>query len=354
MNSKTRVGFFCGGRSGEHEVSLISTKHVLRALDRQLYHPEIIYIQKSGKMLWAQEKDLEALPDNPRAIAGLQGRSIDFRPYAEKGRSAGFVVSGTSEFVEIDSAFPVLHGEGGEDGSIQGFLETARIPYVGCPIRAAANTMDKVVTKKICAASQLPVVPFQELRSPAELNKVSTSFPCFVKPATAGSSLGVSKVETASALKAAVEEAFRWSDRILIEPAIVGRELEVAVLDDGRSRVLSPVGEIVCKSGWYDYDSKYVNPDAAELVAPANLSSAQVAELHRIASGVFDALECRGMARIDFFLDQSGRFLLNEVNSIPGFTPISMYPRLLALAGVAYPELIGRILSSAGKPQKSL
>ncbi len=341
-----QVLFLCGGRSGEHEVSLVSTKHVLQALDRKKYNPTIIYIHKKGRMDLVSEEDLHALPNNPRQIAGLSGTPALFQAYSNSNQGPGFVVDG--KLLPIDVAFPVLHGEGGEDGSIQGFLETAKIPYVGCHVRAAANTMDKVVTKKICMASNLPVVPFQELRSPADLKRTEPSFPCFVKPATGGSSLGVSKVENAAELKAAVEEAFRWSDRILIEPAIVGRELEIAVLDDGSSRVCSPAGEIVCKSGWYDYDSKYVDPDAAELIMPAPLKAEELKKLQQIASDIFDALECRGMARVDFFMEKSsGKFLLNEVNSIPGFTPISMYPKLIGLTGVSYTDLIARLLESA-------
>jgi len=345
---KKKVLFLCGGRSGEHEISLISTKHILKALNRNEITPTVVMIQKRGRMDLISEEDLFKLPDNPKEIAGLQGRPVDFRPYANGNDKPGFVESG--KLLNFDAVFPVLHGEGGEDGSIQGFLETAQLPYVGCKVGASANTMDKIITKKICMASSLPVAPFVELSDLSQLAKIEMTYPCFVKPATGGSSIGVSKVESAKDLKAAVEEAFRWSTKLLIEPAIVGRELEIAVLDDGQSRVLSPAGEIICRNGWYDYDTKYVHPESAELVAPAELSAAKLKELQDLASKVFDAMDCRGMARVDFFLDQKGQFLLNEVNSIPGFTPISMYPRLLGLAGVSYPDLIARLLNAALRP----
>lgn len=342
-----KILFVCGGRSGEHEISLISTKHILQVLDRGEFDPTVVVIQKRGRMDWVEEISLQKLPDNPRQIAGVEGRPVDFRPYRHGTDRPGFLLDG--QLKSFDAVFPVLHGEGGEDGSIQGFFDTAQIPYVGCGVRSSANCMDKVVTKKICVASGLPVVPFEELRALDELKRVAPklTYPCFVKPATSGSSLGVTKVESESALAAAVEEAFRWSERILIEPAIVGRELEIAVLDDDLGRVLSPAGEIICRNGFYDYDTKYVHPEGAELVAPAELSEKELRELQSIASRVFDAMECRSMARIDFFQDRQGRFLLNEVNSIPGFTPISMYPKLLSLSGVGYPALVKRLLKAA-------
>jgi len=345
---KKKVLFLCGGRSGEHEVSLISTKHILKAIRRDEIEPTVIMIQKRGRMDLIAEENLFKLPDNPKEIAGLQGRPVDFRPYSNGTDKPGFVESG--RLLNFDAVFPVLHGEGGEDGSIQGFLETAQIPYVGCKVGASANSMDKIITKKICISSNLPVAPFVELTDLAQVSKLEMTYPCFVKPATGGSSIGVSKVESANELKSAVEEAFRWSTRLIVEPAIVGRELEIAVLDDGQSRVLSPAGEIICRNGWYDYDTKYVHPDGAELVAPADLSSEQLKELQNLASKIFDAMNCKGMARIDFFQDHKGNFLLNEVNSIPGFTPISMYPRLLGLAGVSYPDLIARLLNAALRP----
>jgi len=343
-----KVLFLCGGRSGEHEISLISTKHILKALRRNEINPTVVLIQKRGRMDLITEEDLMKLPDNPKEIAGLQGRPVDFRPYSNGIEKPGFVDAG--RLINFDAVFPVLHGEGGEDGSIQGFFETAQIPYVGCKVGPSANTMDKIITKKICMASKLPVAPFVELQDLAQVSKLEITYPCFVKPATGGSSIGVSKVNSAAELKAAVEEAFRWSTKLLIEPAIVGRELEIAVLDDGQSRVVSPAGEIICRNGWYDYDTKYVHPDGAELVAPADISPTNLKELQDLASKVFDAMDCRGMARIDFFQDQKGQFLLNEVNSIPGFTPISMYPRLIGLAGVSYPDLIARLLNAALRP----
>lgn len=340
-----KVLFICGGISGEHEISLISTKYVLQALDRKLFEPQVLVIERSGRMSLVDEKHLEQLPDNPRNLKSLQGEAVLFKPYSEGKGGAGFLCQ--EKFYSPDVVFSLLHGVGGEDGSIQGFFETAQIPMVGSGVKSSAVCMDKAFTKKLCLQSGLPVVPFQEIHQEIDVSELRFKYPFFVKPTEEGSSLGVSKVKSQEDLAEALHMAARFGEKLLVEPTIEGRELEVAVLDEGESRVISPAGEILCKTEFYSYEAKYVDPDAAELHLPAAISQSEHAEIQELASRVFDCLECRGLARIDFFQNKEGEFVLNEVNTMPGFTPISMYPKLLGLAGVSYTNLISRLIASA-------
>lgn len=345
---RKNVLIVCGGVSGEHEVSLISTKHVLKALSRKSYEPTVLVIQKSGQIEIVEDKDFDDLSDNPSQVYGLKGEPILFKPYPSKKSKPGVQLN--DEFLEIDIAFPLVHGTGGEDGSLQGFLELSQIPYVGCGVRSSANAMNKSVTKRIAKSSGIPVVDFVEISSLEDLKKTNLSFPCFVKPSVGGSSLGISIVNGPQEMDKAVQDAFYWCEKIMIEPAIEGREIEFAVFDDGRDRIVSPPGEIVVESGFYDYDAKYVNASAAKLLAPTVLPDDLKERAQSYASQAFSALECFGMARVDFFVTPSGDVLLNEVNTIPGFTPISMYPKLMGLAGLNYSELVSRLIDSA--PEK--
>lgn len=343
---KKKVALVCGGISGEHEISLISCKHILKALDRRQYEAHVVLIQKDRRMELISPDLLEAVPDNPKLHKEIRGKALDFRPYPSKGENAGFVLN--SELLEVDIVFPVLHGEGGEDGSIQGFFQTAGLPVVGCSLTSSALGMDKALAKKICQMDGLPVVEFTELQSESEMDALSLTYPCFVKPAVGGSSLGVSRVESQAELRLAIKEAFKFDKKVMIERAIRGRELEIAILWDKKSCVVSPAGEIICeKTKFYSYEAKYVDGGAARLEAPARLTAQELAELQQTALKIFQSLGCWGMARIDFFQDQDGKFLFNEINTIPGFTPISMYPRLMSLAGVSYSELLSRLIEAA-------
>lgn len=343
---KKRVLFFCGGISGEHEISVISCKHILRALNREEFEPILVLIQRDRQMQKLELSMLESVPDNPKLFKTLSGEPVDFRPYSLGSKKAGIVWN--NQILEADVAFPVLHGDGGEDGSIQGFLQTAGIPSVGCSLTSSALSMDKSLAKKVCQMDGLPVVPFIELSSVEAIPYQEIEYPCFVKPAIGGSSLGVSRVESESDLQSAVHEALKWHTKVLIEPAIEGRELEIAILDDGTSFVVSPAGEIRYKPGsFYSYEAKYVDENSAELIAPAPLEKSELKQLQDIASGVFRSLGCKGMARVDFFRNLDGQFLFNEINTIPGFTPISMYPKLMQLAGIPYSELLSRLIRAA-------
>lgn len=334
-----------GGRSGEHEISLISGKHILNALDRSRFDPLLLIIQKDGVMTWGNLADLSQLPDNPKMVKTPHGPIVSLRPFKSGGQ--GPVVMVGNEAHSFDVAFPILHGPGGEDGTIQGLFELAEIPVVGNGVKASAVCMDKGFTKRLCDYAKLPVVPFIEVKRGESLPSLPWPFPVFVKPATLGSSLGVSKVKSPADLKPALHEAFSLDTKVLIEPAVTGREIEVAVFGDYRQCVASPAGEIRCKTEFYSYEAKYVDPDAAELLLPTELEPALLKKVQGLACDVFKTLECKGMARIDFFLTPQGDFLLNEVNTIPGFTPISMYPKLMGLAGMPYSHLLERLIELA-------
>jgi len=337
-SNSLRVLLLVGGRSGEHEISLISGKHILQALDAQKFRPLVVVIQKDGSMTLGNAEEIKKLPNNPKQVLTPKGPLISLRPYRSEKNGPCLLVD--NEVLEFDVAFPVLHGPGGEDGTIQGLFELAEIPVVGCGVMSSSICMDKALTKKICSLAGLPIVPFIEIFRGELLPKISWPYPIFVRPAHLGSSLGVTKVKVPSDLQAACDTALAMDEKILIEPAIEGREIEIALLGDRQNLIASPAGEIRCKTEFYSYDAKYVDEDAAELILPTKLEASQLSEVQEIAKGIFRALECRAMARIDFFLTKDGKFLLNEVNTIPGFTPISMYPKLMQLAGVNYPELL--------------
>jgi D-alanine-D-alanine ligase len=346
---KKRILFLVGGKSGEHEISLISSKHVLKALDRKLFEPLIVVIQKNGMMTWVEESKLMTLADNPKKIDSPKGIPISIEPYKRDGKVAHLNFEDKS--LEFDIAFPILHGPGGEDGTIQGLFEFSGIPVVGCGVRASAICMDKGLTKRLLKAANLPIVPFIEIFRGEAPTKLPFEFPVFVKPASLGSSLGVTKVKSARELQAALATALQLDSKALIEPAIVGREIEVAVLGKRGDLLVSPAGEVrVTKAEFYSYDAKYVEVDAAELLIPAPLKSDELERVQDLSRQIFGSLQCHGMARIDYFMTNSGEFLLNEVNTIPGFTPISMYPKMMAQAGVPYSELITRLINLAEEP----
>ncbi|PIR23919.1 MAG: D-alanine--D-alanine ligase A [Deltaproteobacteria bacterium CG11_big_fil_rev_8_21_14_0_20_45_16] len=344
---RTKVLFLCGGISGEHEISLISCKHILKAINRSEFELGLIVIDKARRMLWVDESELHKISDNPKNVKTPLGQEMLFQAYASQTRGPGFYSADFQTFFEPDVIFPILHGVGGEDGSIQGFIQSAGIPYVGASVKAASLAMDKAMTKAVCMEADIPVVPFHIVRAGDKLEN-PFGYPCFVKPSEEGSSLGVSRVKSEADLKVAYDEALKFGGKILIEPAIVGREIEIAVFDDGKEFLASPAGEIRClKSDFYSYDAKYVHADAAELIIPATLKDQELKEIQSLAKRIFRTLDCRGLARVDFFMDANGTFLLNEINSMPGFTPISMYPKLMALAGLDYASLLSRLIHAA-------
>jgi D-alanine-D-alanine ligase len=351
-----RIVILYGGRSGEHEVSLVSAASIVRHIDPERFECVLVGAAKDGE--WHLQDGSEAArarsPEGGAPGAGLaiaKGRRV----FAAPGR--GLVVEGAKglEKLECDLVFPVLHGSFGEDGTVQGLLEVAGLPYVGAPVLGSALGMDKEKAKELWIGAGLPVVPFLAAR-PDSLGNIDAlasragarfGWPCFVKPACAGSSVGATKVADAAGLPAALRAAFEWDEKALIEPFVEAREIECAVLGNGDPIAFAP-GEVVPSHEFYDYDAKYLDPEGARLEVPARMPAEQAERVRSLAIAAFKAVELAGMARVDFFIDKkTGEVLLNEVNTIPGFTHISMYPRMCEAGGVSYSELITRLAELA-------
>jgi D-alanine-D-alanine ligase len=339
-----------GGRSAEHEVSCISALHVLRAVDRDRYDVEPVGITREGRWVAAGEAVAE-LESSARALPSPDetgGRELDPLPTVVPASPAERVV-----------VMPLLHGPMGEDGTVQGLLELAGVPYVGAGVLASALCMDKGAAKDVLAAHGLPQ-PRHLLAREGDVDRLFVArvgdelgYPAFVKPANLGSSVGVSRVRDADELEVALNEARRYDEYVLVEEAIRGREIEVAVLGNDEPRASVP-GEIVPSHEFYDFEDKYLS-EGAGLIVPAPLGAERVAEVQRLAIAAYRALRVDGMARVDFFLEEqpalSGAaargLLVNEVNTIPGFTPISMYPRLWEASGITYAELVDELVRLA-------
>jgi D-alanine-D-alanine ligase len=353
---KRRIVVLFGGRSAEHEVSVLSARSVLDALDPERYEAIPIGVTKRGR--WVR------MPAGPPALgpaeeaAALPGVDASSGTEVALAQDPGAraLVAGDGSRTEIDVVFPVMHGPYGEDGSIQGFLEMAGVPYVGAGVLASAIGMDKAVQKVLLAAGGIPVVEhlvvqeraWEEDPEGVEAGAEHLGFPLFAKPAALGSSVGITKVHGGGELRPALERALRYGRKALLERALEGaRELECAVLGND-DPVASVAGEFVPRGHeFYDYEAKYLDERGAELVVPAELEPETLEEVQRLAVAGFRAIDCAGMARVDFFLTGDGRLLLNEVNTIPGFTSISMYPKLWEASGVPYPDLVDRLVELA-------
>ncbi|MGH9780058.1 MAG: D-alanine--D-alanine ligase family protein [Candidatus Acidiferrales bacterium] len=350
---KLRVGVLFGGRSAEHEVSLVSAASVLRGLDPQKFDVIPIGITKEGR--WVLPRQLASgAPSHSelrRALSDGQAVSLPAEP------GAGAVARREAEPrapLQFDVLFPVLHGTFGEDGTVQGLLELADIPYVGAGVLGSALGMDKEVQKRLFLQAKLPVAKFAsvlrrewEAARAAVLQRArSIRLPVFVKPANLGSSVGIAKVKRAGELEAAIEHAFEFDRKVLVEQGIAGREIEVSVLGNDEPRASVP-GEVIPAREFYDYTAKYLE-DSTRFLVPAKLKPAQVRRFQELAVAAFRALDCAGMARVDFLLEKrSGRIYLNEVNTIPGFTAISMYPKLWEASGLPYGNLLERLIELA-------
>jgi D-alanine-D-alanine ligase len=336
MASRTRVLLLFGGRSAEHDVSRVTAVAVARALDRQRYEVVPVAITTDGRWLLADSAQ-QAIAAGPKALPGA------FEVDGEVAPAIGAL--------DVDVVFPLLHGPYGEDGTVQGLLELADLPYVGSGVVGSAVAMDKIAMKRMFTAAGLPyarTVDFRDGHDRAALvEQVGTDlgYPCFVKPANLGSSVGVSKARTRAELDEAVDLALSYDEWIVVEEAITGREIELAVLGDDPPTV-SVAGEVVPGAEFYSYADKY-EADDAQLLVPAPVTDEQLAEAQLLACRAFEACRCEAMARVDLFLRDDGTLLVNEVNTIPGFTPISMYPRLWEATGVPYPDLLHRLIELA-------
>ncbi len=315
---KLRVAVVYGGRSGEHEISIRSAKAIMERMDSAKYEKIEYFIDKQGK--WS-----------PRAILPEPGAQP-----------------------EIDVVFPILHGTFGEDGTIQGLLEMADLPYVGAGVMASSVSMDKEMMKRVCLSQALPVVDYLAVtREKPDLEGALKKFPfpMFVKPANLGSSVGISKARNREELEAAIRLAGEYDRKIIVERGIAGRELECAVLGN-EAPVASLPCEILPSREFYDYEDKYLL-DAAQTKVPADLPHDKTEELRALAVGCYRAVECEGMARVDFFLEAAtDRLYINEINTIPGFTSISMYPKMWEHSGIAFPALIDELIELALQRQR--
>ncbi len=346
---KVRVAVIFGGQSGEHDVSLRSAETVMSALDLDRYEVVPIGITREGRWLTGGDPFAALTATSPLFALG-QGSASE-EPEERPGESAlPAVLAGG-----VDVVFPVLHGPMGEDGTVQGFLELTGVPYVGAGVLGSALSMDKAMTKTVLAQEGLPQAPWRLItRKEWERDPESCTewvgeilgFPCFVKPANMGSSVGVVKAHDPSEFPAAMAQASSYDRRILVEGAINGRELEVSVLGNDEP-IASVVGEVVPGNEFYDYNAKYVD-DNSDLLVPAPIDRGTMAEIQEMAIAAFRALDLAGMARVDFFMERNtDRIYLNEVNTIPGFTAISMYPRLWQGSGMSLPELVDRLIGLA-------
>lgn len=347
-----KVGVIFGGKSAEHEVSLQSARNIVDALDRKRFDVTLIGIDKQGQwhvndadryLNHADDPARIALHHSQRDLAVMPGRERD--QLIEPDRQAALE--------QLDVIFPIVHGTLGEDGSLQGLLRMANLPFVGSGVLGSAVSMDKDVTKRLLRDAGLAVAPFVTLTrqsaASADFNALREQLgtPLFVKPANQGSSVGVSRVDSAESLQKALALALSFDHKVLVESAIQGREIECAILGNDTPEA-SVCGEIVLNDdGFYSYDTKYISESGAAVAVPANIDDTVSNEIRRIALEAFKTLECAGLARVDVFLTPDNRVIINEVNTLPGFTRISMYPKLWQASGMAYPALVTRLIELA-------
>jgi D-alanine-D-alanine ligase len=349
---KIRVGVLFGGRSAEHEVSLQSARNVLEALDREKYEPFLIGIDREGR--WRLDEQTRALFDAARPLPGLTANAPREVALAARGEGSRLLdLTEKTDLAKLDVIFPVLHGPYGEDGSIQGLCRLANIPCVGAGILGSAVGMDKDVMKRLLRDAGVPNARFLLVvrgTEPPSFTDVAARLgtPVFVKPANLGSSVGISRAGTAEEYAKAIAVALRYDRKVIVEESIIGREIECSVLGND-DPVASMPGEIITGGGhaFYDYDAKYLDEKGAELCVPAKLDGATAEKVRSLAVKTYTVLCCEGMARVDMFLRDTGEVLVNEINTIPGFTRISMYPKLWEATGIPPRQLVDRLISLA-------
>jgi D-alanine-D-alanine ligase len=350
---KTVVGILFGGKSAEHEISLLSAKNVFEAIDREKFEPVLVGIDKSGHWLFLNdaEKFLSNSDDPALVSLNTTGKSAALQP--ENQSFLAMDTKNTFESIHIDVVFPILHGPFGEDGTIQGFLKLADIPFVGAGVLGSAAGMDKDAMKRLLRDAQIPIGKFITIKSHekapsfAEASAV-LGLPVFVKPANMGSSVGITKVHDESEYAAALKEAFQYDTKIIIEENIPGREIECAVLGNEEPAAAVP-GEIIPSHDFYSYDAKYLDEKGAALQIPAKIDESTKERIQKLAVKVFQTLCCEGLSRVDFFLKENGEIIVNEINTMPGFTKVSMYPKMWEASGVSYTQLITRLIELAIK-----
>lgn len=349
--AKLRVGIVFGGKSAEHEVSLQSAKNIVDAMDKSRFEVVLLGIDKQGQWHISEADNYLLNADSPARIAlNASDNSVALVPGCETHQLIE-ARSGTP-LEDIDVIFPIVHGTLGEDGSLQGMLRLANLPFVGSDVLASAACMDKDVTKRLLRDAGLAIAPFITLtranRERFTFQQVTDQLglPLFVKPANQGSSVGVSKVTNEAQYSEAVRLAFEFDKKVVVERGIKGREIECAVLGNDEPQA-STCGEIVLNSEFYAYDTKYIDDNGAQVVVPANLPAEVNDAIRHIAVQAYQTLGCEGMARVDVFLTADNEVIINEINTLPGFTNISMYPKLWQASGIGYSELISRLIDLA-------
>lgn len=343
---KLRVGVLCGGKSTEHEVSLWSAKNVLESLDRERFEPVLIAIDRDGQW-FLPEVSKTTLPSG---LTDVTRRTCGDADVMLRPESHGQMVATSGEEQRLDVVFPVLHGGFGEDGTIQGLLRLSGVPFVGAGVLGSAIGMDKDVMKRLLREAGIPVARFLAIRqgtAPSYESVVaSLGSPFFLKPANAGSSVGVHKVRSEREYDEALADAFLYDTKVLLEEYIVGREIEVSVLGNDQPEASVP-GEIIPTKEFYTYEAKYLDEAGARLEIPAKLPEDMVKRFQSLACQVFHVLECAGLARVDFFFRENGEILVNEINTLPGFTARSMYPKLWEASGLSSTDLMTRLIDLA-------
>lgn len=348
MKRKLRVAILFGGKSAEHEISVISARNILEAMDPKKYDIVAIGIDKRGR--WFFDEGAQRLRSSHQARVQFQRRS---HPTAVLPGGTGTpILTPRRPLEKVDVVFPVLHGPFGEDGTVQGLLKLANVPFVGAGVLGSAVGMDKDVMKRLLRDAKIPIPRFLvfERSEASRIDfadvKKALGLPFFVKPANLGSSVGISKVAAKKQFAGAITEAFRYDNKILIEESIQGREIECSVLGN-ENPIASLPGEIITRHDFYSYDAKYRDEKGAELIVPAVLAKEITKEVQALALRTFKTLACEGMARVDFFLRNHREIFVNEINTIPGFTQISMYPKLWEASGIPYRKLIDRLIQLA-------
>lgn len=345
-HKKIHLAVLFGGKSAEHEVSIQSARNIVQALDKIKYDITLIGIDKNGG--W-QAFNAPRLAAAKKIIAGERETGGAIVPYSAEGE---FLTKTKKPVKKIDVVFPVLHGPFGEDGTIQGLLKLANAPFVGAGVLASAAGMDKDVAKRIWRDAGLPVAKFLVFQQPERKNIIyrkitrELGLPLFVKPANLGSSVGISKVHNQREFKTALKAAFLYDNKIIIEEYIKGREIECAVLGNEKPRA-SICGEIIVKHEFYSYEAKYLDENGALLSVPAKLPERVSKKIQTLSLKAFKALGCEGLARVDFFVTKDEKIFINEINTMPGFTPISMYPKLWQASGLSYTKLIDTLIKLA-------
>jgi len=349
INTKINVGILCGGKSAEHEVSLQSAMNVIEAIDKDKYEVILIGIDKLGVWFLLDSSDFLINKHDPKIIAlNLNGaEKVAILPGSQGLLT---VLDSTDQKIKLDVVFPILHGPQGEDGTVQGLLKLAEVPFVGAGVLGASVGMDKDIMKRLLRDAGVPIGKFVTFKQKAEIVYADVvadlGLPLFIKPANLGSSVGVNKAKDEASFTLAIREAFKHDTKIIIEEFIDGRELECAVLGN-QDPEASGVGEIIPTHEFYSYEAKYVDSNGAKTEIPAKVDKEVSEKVQELAIATFNTLACEGLGRVDCFLKKDGSVVVNEINTLPGFTKISMYPKLWAEVGVSYPELIDRLITLA-------